>query len=679
MAKGDPIAKINGILAQFGPDDALSERVRRTLVRTLYTQPTSLAIGALTGIFSAGVVAVGSGEPSLYVGFIVLSIIAIGRVSLAFSLSPDDTENSTRKLEILYEIGAFSYALVLGIVAAITLALDIGVEWEVLMVTNALCYGVAISARNAGRPSIALGQLTLSIMPVFLVSLYVGTFALITFAVTIALLLPAMASITFNIFKTLRESIAAAENSALLADKMQVLARTDVVTGLANRAGLNHAMVETLMDLPDDRMLALFWLDLDRFKEVNDLLGHPVGDRVLAEIARRLRAASPVDATVSRFGGDEFIIFGEVSNRHECEKLAGRLLDEIVRPVRIDGDRLQVQASMGISILPDDGIDSDTLMQRADLALYHAKVNGRNQVCFYDASMSRDLVRRREIEAELRSAIVKNELSIFFQPILDLETGKIRAFEALVRWFHPQKGELKPDEFIPVAEETGVIVTLGNWITAQAAKACAGWPEDVTIAVNLSPMQIKAPGAALGILTALRDAGLHPSRLELEVTESLFLDDNHSTNNFIEELSAAGVRFALDDFGTGYSSLSYIHKYPFKKIKVDRSFVSGPNVGRKSDAIIRAVAELGANLEMEIVAEGLETIEQVQAVREAGCTLGQGYYFSRAVPDYLAAMLLSQERDAERDAEPGGAGQSLEQATGHDQDEDSDSPKRLAS
>lgn len=640
MAKGDPIAKINGILAQFGPDDALSERVRRTLVRTLYTQPTSLAIGALTGIFSAGVVAVGSGEPSLYVGFIVLSIIAIGRVSLAFSLSPDDIENSTRKLEILYEIGAFSYALVLGIVAAITLALDIGVEWEVLMVTNALCYGVAISARNAGRPSIALGQLTLSIMPVFLVSLYVGTFALITFAVTIALLLPAMASITFNIFKTLRESIAAAENSALLADKMQVLARTDVVTGLANRAGLNHAMVETLMDLPDDRMLALFWLDLDRFKEVNDLLGHPVGDRVLAEIARRLRAASPVDATVSRFGGDEFIIFGEVSNRHECEKLAGRLLDEIVRPVRIDGDRLQVQASMGISILPDDGIDSDTLMQRADLALYHAKVNGRNQVCFYDASMSRDLVRRREIEAELRSAIVKNELSIFFQPILDLETGKIRAFEALVRWFHPQKGELKPDEFIPVAEETGVIVTLGNWITAQAAKACAGWPEDVTIAVNLSPMQIKAPGAALGILTALRDAGLHPSRLELEVTESLFLDDNHSTNNFIEELSAAGVRFALDDFGTGYSSLSYIHKYPFKKIKVDRSFVSGPNVGRKSDAIIRAVAELGANLEMEIVAEGLETIEQVQAVREAGCTLGQGYYFSRAVPDYLAAMLL---------------------------------------
>ncbi len=649
MAKGDPIARIKTVLAHFGPGDALTERVRRTLVRTLYSQPTSLAIGALAGIFSAVIVAIGSGEPLIYVSAAVLAVIAIARVSVAFSMSPDDTGNSTRKLEILYEIGAFSYALVLGVVAALTLLLEIGTQWEVLMTANAMCYGVGICARNAGRPAIALGQLSLAVVPVLLVCLYIGSLPYVTLAVTIGLLLPAMASITLNVFKVLRESISAAETSELLAEKMQVLARTDVVTGLANRAGLNHAMVETLMDLPDGQMLALFWLDLDRFKEVNDLLGHPVGDRVLSEIGRRLRAASSVDATVSRFGGDEFIIFCKVSNRQECEKLAGRLLEEIIRPVRIDGDRLEVRASMGIAILPEDGIDSDTLMQRADLALYHAKVNGRNQTCFYNPGMSRDLVRRREIEAELRSAIVKNELSIFFQPIVDLETGKIRTFEALVRWFHPQKGELKPDEFIPVAEETGVIVTLGNWITAQAAKACAAWPEDVTLAVNLSPMQIKAPGAALGILTALRDAGLHPSRLELEVTESLFLDDNHATNSFIEELSAAGVRFALDDFGTGYSSLSYINKYPFKKIKVDRSFVSGPNVGRKSDAIIRAVAELGANLGMEIVAEGLETIEQVQAVRDAGCTLGQGYYFSRAVPDYLAAMLLAQESGTDRD------------------------------
>ncbi len=300
---------------------------------------------------------------------------------------------------------------------------------------------------------------------------------------------------------------------------------------------------------------------------------------------------------------------------------------------------------MGVALLPDDGADLDTVMQSADLALYHAKVNGRNQTSFFDASMTRDLMRRKEIEAELRAALQRDELSIFFQPIVDLETGRIRTFEALVRWFHPEKGEMQPDEFIPVAEETGVIITLGNWITAQAAKAAAQWPDDVTIAVNLSPVQIKAPGSALGILNALKEAKLDPSRLELEVTESLFLEDNRHTTRFIEQLAAEGVRFALDDFGTGYSSLGYINKFPFKKIKVDRSFVSGPDVGRKSDAIIRAVAELGSQLDMDIVAEGLETIEQVRVVRDAGCTLGQGYYFSRAVPDYLAATLLAQERE----------------------------------
>ncbi|OZA90906.1 MAG: GGDEF-domain containing protein, partial [Erythrobacter sp. 34-65-8] len=416
-------------------------------------------------------------------------------------------------------------------------------------------------------------------------------------------------------------------------------------TGLTNRAGLNHELVEQLMALPEGRRAALFWVDLDRFKEVNDLLGHAVGDRLLRQIARRLGEITPENAIVARFGGDEFIVFCEVETRQEAERIASEVHAEIMRPVRIDGDRMEVRASLGIAVLPEDGDDADKLMQSADLALYHAKSNGRGQTCFFNESMSRDLIRRREIEAELRAAIQKDELSIFFQPIVDLATGKIRSFEALVRWFHPEKGELRPDEFIPVAEETGVIVTLGNWITAQAAKAAAQWPENVTIAVNLSPLQIHAPGAVLGIRNALREAGLPPHRLVLEITETVLLDESEATTFFIETLAADGVKFALDDFGTGYSSLGYINKFPFSKIKVDRSFVSGPGVGRKTQAIIHAVAEMGAQLDMEIVAEGLETIEQVQAVRDAGCTLGQGYYFSRAVPDYLAAMLLAQERD----------------------------------
>ena len=454
-----------------------------------------------------------------------------------------------------------------------------------------------------------------------------------------------MVTITMNVFHVLREQILAADTSAKMADQMREQARTDIVTGLLNRAGLNHELVEQLMRLPAGCKLALFWLDLDRFKEVNDTLGHAVGDGVLAEVARRLADVAPKGATIARFGGDEFIAACIVEDRGECEQLASAVIGDLSRPYRIDGNRIGCGASMGVALLPDDGPDIETVMQSADLALYHAKVGGRNQLRFFDPAMTRDLVRKKEIETELRAAIRKDELSIFFQPIVDLKTGKIRTFEALVRWFHPEKGELRPDEFIPVAEETGVIITLGNWITAQAAKAAAQWPADVTVAVNLSPIQIRAPGAALGILNAIRDAGLPPNRLELEVTESLFIEDSEHTARFMEELASHGVRFALDDFGTGYSSLGYINQFPFKKIKVDRSFVSGPNIGKKSDAIIRAVAEMGSTLEMEIVAEGLETIEQVEAVRAAGCTLGQGYYFSRAVPDFLAAMLLAQERD----------------------------------
>lgn len=621
--------------------------MRAKLVNTLYAQPASLILGAICGITCALTAAILTREPSLVVTAALLTAVGAVRVAIAFWMPKSTRPRSTRALELIYEAGAFSFAFLAGVAAALTIFLASDPHIEVLMFGYALAYGAGISARNAGRPFIALGQLILAVLPVLVACFMIATPALIVLGVTTTFLVAAMTAVTMNVFRTLKEQIGAAEESARMADQMRELARTDVVTGLANRAGLNHDMVELLMQLRDDRKLVLFWLDLDRFKEINDTLGHAIGDSVLAEVANRLRAAVPPGASVARFGGDEFIVVVEMAGRSEAEQLARAIADEVGRPTRIDGQRIETATSMGVALLPDDGADFDALLQGADLALYHAKIGGRNQVCFFDTSMTRDLVRKKEIEAELRAAIQRDELSIFFQPIVDLETGKIRTFEALVRWFHPEKGELRPDEFIPVAEETGVIITLGNWITAQAAKAAVGWPRDVTVAVNLSPVQIKAPGAALGILAALREANLDPHRLELEVTESLFLDDNAHTARFISDLAAEGVTFALDDFGIGYSSLGYINKYPFRKIKVDRSFVSGPNIGRESDAIIRAVAEMGATLDMDIVAEGLETIEQVEVVRKAGCTLGQGYYFSRAVPDYLAAMLLTQERERE--------------------------------
>jgi diguanylate cyclase (GGDEF)-like protein len=634
-------------LKDYLAGDSRDQLARRKLVISLYSHTISLALGALSGVAAALTAAFVSGDPVIGLCARMLVVIGLGRVAVGVWLARDDkaTGRRERLLEIAYDAGAVSYALLAGLIGALTLVYGHYGNLPVLTVSYALVYGVGVSARNAGRPVIAVGQLLLASAPIVIACLLLGGPALHVLATIIAALVAGMISITLNLFQMFREQIGAANASALMAEQMREQARTDVVTGLLNRAGLNHALTEQLMRLPAGSKLALFWLDLDRFKEVNDTLGHAVGDGVLAEVARRLAEVAPPEATIGRFGGDEFVAGCIVNDRGESEQLASAIIGDLSRPLRIEGNRITCGASMGVALLPDDGPDIETVMRSADQALYHAKVGGRNQLRFFDPAMTRDLVRKKEIEAELRAAIRKDELSIFFQPIVDLKTGRIRTFEALVRWFHPEKGELRPDEFIPVAEETGVIITLGNWITAQAAKAAAQWPEQVTLAVNLSPLQLRAPGAALGILSAIREAGLPPSRLELEVTESLFIEESEHTERFMDELAAQGVRFALDDFGTGYSSLAYINQFPFKKIKVDRSFVSGPNVGRKSDAIIRAVAEMGSTLEMEIVAEGLETIEQVEAVRNAGCTLGQGYYFSRAVPDFLAAMLLAQERE----------------------------------
>ena len=635
---------MNDIFKDYLAGNNRDQLVRRKLVGSLYTQPASLALGALGGIATAVTAAVISRNTTIEIFAGMLIFVAVARVVAAMWLSRD-TRADERVLEIAFEVGALSYAFVAGLIGAITLATGERSYLPTLTISYALVYGVGIAARNAGRPVMAVGQLLLSSVPILVVAGLMNEPALYVLAGILVFLIFGMISITLNGFHVLREQILAADASAKMADQMREQARTDVVTGLLNRAGMNHALTEQLMSLPNGCKLGLFWLDLDRFKEVNDTLGHAVGDGVLAEVARRLADIAPKGATIARFGGDEFIAACIVNDRSEFEQLASAIIGDLSRPFRLDGNRIGCGASMGVALLPDDGPDIETVMQSADLALYHAKVGGRSQLRFFDPAMTRDLVRKKEIETELRAAIRKDELSIFFQPIVDLKTGKIRTFEALVRWFHPEKGELRPDEFIPVAEETGVIITLGNWITAQAAKAAAQWPDDITVAVNLSPIQLRAPGAALGILNAIHEAGLPPERLELEVTESLFIENSEHTARFIEELAGHGVRFALDDFGTGYSSLGYINQFPFKKIKVDRSFVSGPNIGKKSDAIIRAVAEMGSTLEMEIVAEGLETIEQVEAVRAAGCTLGQGYYFSRAVPDFLAAMLLAQERD----------------------------------
>ncbi|MBA3054319.1 MAG: EAL domain-containing protein [Sphingomonadales bacterium] len=636
----------------------MDDRVRRALVANLYARPIAQVSGNLIGLGCAAVTAWASDIRALDFLAAALAGATALRVTINIAL-PRLAARATRAAERAYGIATFLYAALVGLLAAAANLLNAPPAVQVLTACYAVGFGIGGAGRSAGRPQIAIGQLVFATLPLAAALAIRGDPASLATAGFIVLTIPAVCSTVAHVFRLLHRSIDAAETSGQLAERMQQLANTDVVTGALNRAGLDQQLRERVAALAPGQHLALLWFDLDHFKQVNDTLGHQAGDRVLAQVGKRLGEQAPDNAAVARYGGDEFIVACSIAGRREALLLAQRLHEHVTAPFRLNGaaptDRaesgaagapMRVGTSLGIALLPDDGAEIAAVLQAADLALYNAKLNGRNQAVCYDPAMTRSMAVRREIEDELRAAMLREELSIYFQPIIELATGRIRAFEALVRWFHPVKGEITPDQFIPVAEETGMIVSLGNWVTAQAARVAATWPDDVMLTVNLSPAQIKAPGGALGILTALRSAGLPPQRLELEITEPVLLERNGGTDAFVAGLGEAGVRFALDDFGTGYSSLSHLSKYRFSRIKIDRSFVSGSDAGSRGDATIRAVAEMAGALGMELTAEGIETIEQARQMAMLGCTLGQGWHFSRAVPDYLAAMLIAQERDS---------------------------------
>ncbi|MEO5707527.1 MAG: bifunctional diguanylate cyclase/phosphodiesterase [Alteraurantiacibacter sp.] len=618
-------------------------RVRAELARAVQARPTGLLISCTCAAMAGGTAAYVTQIEPLKLTASLLVVVALIRATLTL-LRSRATGRTQQVLQATYPVLSMAFAGTIGTCAALSLVLHAPPDLQILLVGYAMTVGAGIAAGNASRPLVVIGQMVLTLLPIALACLTSGSLPLLALGLILPLLIVALTFLTFALFNRLARQARTAAESEQMALQLRDQAHTDHVTGIASRAGFEVAAHALLAASKPDDLVALFWLDVRRLKDVNDMLGHQAGDEVLRSMANRLRKRAPEGALIARFGSDEFLLLAGFANRKRLETLAGQLSADMAAPLRVGNQRIECGASLGVALIDAASPDLDRLMQHADLALYYAKSAGQKQVCFFTPAMTRALVHRKEMEAELRAAIQRDELAIYFQPILDLATGRIRAFEALVRWFHPEKGELSPVDFIPVAEETGLIITLGNWITRTAARAAANWPDDVLLAVNLSPVQIHAPGAALGILAALREARLPASRLELEVTESLFLQDNDATALFMDMLAAEGVRFSLDDFGTGYSSLHYISKYPFRTIKVDRSFVSGPDVGRKTDAIIRAVAEMGTTLGMEIVAEGLETAEQVDTVRRAGCTLGQGYHFSRAVPEHLALRLLDDER-----------------------------------
>ncbi|HJE23620.1 MAG TPA: bifunctional diguanylate cyclase/phosphodiesterase [Methylorubrum populi] len=427
------------------------------------------------------------------------------------------------------------------------------------------------------------------------------------------------------------------------------LARQEPLTGLCNRVGLHDHLHAALAEAArTGAPLAVLMLDLDRFKAVNDTLGHPVGDALLRKVAERLHKATRRGDVVARLGGDEFAILQAGAEQPQAaETLARRLVDLVGRTYVVEGHMLNVGVSVGIAIAPADGQDADDLLKHADLALYRAKAEGRATYRFFEPAMNVQMQARRSLEIDLRRALALRQFTLAFQPQIRLETGEVVGFEALLRWTHPERGPVSPALFIPLAEEIGVIVGIGEWALRAACREAAGWAQPASVAVNLSPVQFRGGKLVETVMNVLAQTGLDPARLELEITEGALLENTDDVLAVLNGLRALGVKISMDDFGTGYSSLSYLQKFPFDKIKIDQSFVRGMEGNAECGAIVRAIARLGASLGMRTTAEGVETTSQLDAIRAEGCTEVQGYLTGRPMPAAQAAALLSESPAAD--------------------------------
>jgi diguanylate cyclase (GGDEF)-like protein len=424
-------------------------------------------------------------------------------------------------------------------------------------------------------------------------------------------------------------------------EKIAHLAHYDGLTDLPNRILFRERLEQSLKAIRPGEQLAVLYIDIDEFKSVNDALGHPIGDELLKGVAERLRGCLKETDVAARLGGDEFaVIQTAIKDRSETTRLVDDIHSAIRQPLECMGHLITTDASIGIALAPGDGVNLDQLLKNADLALYGAKGDGRRTYRFFEAGMDQRARARRSLELELRQAICDGSLETYYQPVVNLEDGKVSSCEALLRWRHPERGMISPAEFIPIAEDSGLINQLGLWVLNTACAEAVTWPDHVRVAVNVSPVQFRSPSLALNVAAALAACGLPASRLELEITEAVLIRDDEAALDMLHQLRKLGVRIALDDFGTGYSSLSYLQRFPFDKIKIDRSFIrdiAGPGA---SSSIVQAVVNIAAASDMTTTAEGVETEQQRNLLYILGCTEMQGYLFSPAIPAAEVRRLL---------------------------------------
>jgi len=763
---------IRKLLQTRKADAELPKEIRAALIESLFAPIASLILGAVACSIVGAAVALRVGDQWIMANSV--AIFAVGMVRVASALfykryKEADKLAATRIWEHVYEYGAWGFSALLGLLCWMAITRTADASLQMAVTTTTAGYAAAISGRNAGRPFIAVGQLTLCTLPMAVALLFYPDWVHTAMGLVVLMFVYGMVDITMSIRDIIIQALTMTRKEAALAarfeqqanrfdialnnmshglcmldeqNRLQVwndrflellhlkdmpvrvgmpatyllrhsiragnhrtksikkvftdlaqglaqdrfdqvqtspdgdrtiavsrrimsgggsvviledvteskraqerithLAKYDDLTGLANRNQFRERINGMLAAMHKRKNhVAIHLIDLDRFKTINDTLGHPIGDKLLKEVASRLKTVIRPGDMITRFGGDEFVVLQIGTERYQDAKwLAERLARTLKDPFDIDGHRIDIGASIGIAMAPMDGVDADQLLKKADMALYAAKNGGGGDHRFFALEMEEAAQERRALELDLREALTSDQFDLYFQPLVDLRNGRVTTCEALLRWRHPRRGMVPPSIFIPIAEETGLIIPLGEWALQRACYEAAKWPKSVKVAVNLSPVQFRDRGLALQVVSALAKSGLPAQRLELEVTERLLLEDSDGTLTVMEQLKNLGVSISLDDFGTGYSSLNYLRKFPFQKIKIDQSFIAGLGEERDAQAIIGAVAGLGASLDKTVVAEGIETEEQLKQVKMHGCHEGQGHLFGEPMPaDIIQARL----------------------------------------
>ena len=763
---------IRKLLQTRKADAELPKEIRAALIESLFAPIASLILGAVACSIVGAAVALRVGDQWIMANSV--AILAVGMLRVISALfykryKEADKLAATRIWEHVYEYGAWGFSALLGLLCWMAITRTADASLQMAVTTTTAGYAAAISGRNAGRPFIAVGQLTLCTLPMAVALLFYPDWVHTAMGLVVLMFVYGMIDITMSIRDIIIQALTMTRKEAALAarfeqqanrfdialnnmshglcmldeqNRLQVwnerflellhlkdmpvrvgmpatyllrhsiragnhrtksikkvftdlaqglaqdrfdqvqtspdgdrtiavsrrmmsgggsvviledvteskraqerithLAKYDDLTGLANRNQFRERINGMLAAMHKRKNhVAIHLIDLDRFKTINDTLGHPIGDKLLKEVASRLKTVIRPGDMITRFGGDEFVVLQIGTERYQDAKwLAERLARTLKDPFDIDGHRIDIGASIGIAMAPMDGVDADQLLKKADMALYAAKNGGGGDHRFFALEMEEAAQERRALELDLREALTSEQFDLYFQPLVDLRSGRVTTCEALLRWRHPRRGMVPPSIFIPIAEETGLIITLGEWALQRACYEAAKWPKSVKVAVNLSPVQFRDRGLALQVVSALAKSGLPAQRLELEVTERLLLEDSDGTLTVMEQLKNLGVSISLDDFGTGYSSLNYLRKFPFQKIKIDQSFIAGLGEERDAQAIIGAVAGLGASLDKTVVAEGIETEEQLKQVKMHGCHEGQGHFFGEPMPaDIIQARL----------------------------------------